>query len=96
MAVADLSHIKPMFHFLHVLKTSENYKVFWSFQEVKNITLAYNGLTTSDKFLTHIGPMFYFLPPENFRKPCSFLKFSGVQKWNIGSIWVKPKMFVQI
>ena len=81
--MTDLTHINPMFHF-YPLKTSENYQVFWSFQEVKNST--YYCLTTSDKLLTHIGPMFYFLSIENFRKPYSFQKFSRVQKWNIDLI----------
>ena len=31
--------------------------------------------------------MHYFLPPENFTKPCSFLKFPGDKKWNIGLVW---------
>ena len=38
--------------------------------------------------------MFYFLQAEKFRKPSSFQKFSRVQKWNIGSIWVKANIFL--
>ena len=71
------------------LKTSENFKVYRG----KKSTLAYNALATWDKFLNHIATMFYFLPLGNIRKPYSLQKFSGVQKWNIGSILVEVNMF---
>ena len=46
---------------------------------MKNSTLAYYGLTTLGKFLTHIGSMFCFLPPENVRKPEVFKSFQGLE-----------------
>ena len=39
--------------------------------------------------LTHILPMLHFCTIENVRKPSVFWRFQGVQKWNIGRIWVK-------
>ena len=36
--------------------------------------------------------MLHFCTPENVRKPKVFGRFQGVQKWNIGRIWVKHKL----
>ena len=39
--------------------------------------------------LSNSKPMCYFLPPENFRKGYSFLKFSGGKN---GTLWVSFDM----
>ena len=31
------------------------------------------------------------MPPENIRKPLIFLHFQGVEKWDIGWIWINEK-----
>ena len=81
-----LIHIELMFHF-RTLKTLVNCMVFWRFQAVKNRILVQEGLRTYLILLSHCKPMCYFLPFENIWKLLSFLKFSGVKKWNIGLIW---------
>ena len=77
---------------IYPLKTSENNKVFLSLQEAKYSSLAYNGVTTSDKFLTHIGPILYFLHLENFRNTQLFKNETFASE----TIWIKATMFIQI
>ena len=38
-----LTHIEPVFHFLSSENFRKLYILFWSFQDVKNSKLAYNG-----------------------------------------------------
>ena len=73
------------------LKSPQSYKVYWSFQEIKGSTLNCNGLTTSDKFLTHI---FYRL--KTSESHTVFKSFQGSKNGNTDLIWVKANMFINI
>ena len=79
--ILALTHIQPGSNF-GSLTNFENCMVFWRLQAVKNQTLGEYELRTYQMLLCHCEQMCYFLPPENFRKCYSFLKFSVGKKWN--------------